>query len=78
MKSGTAKREIDFKGGITASNPFRPLPIDFKGPYLALRLRFYYNPDPSLLAPNRAICRKHRPSRQCWLWLELVSVCTLL
>ncbi|HEY4904390.1 MAG TPA: TonB family protein [Candidatus Sulfotelmatobacter sp.] len=32
-------------GGITASNPFPPLPTDFGGPYLALRFRFYYNPD---------------------------------
>src|SRR5579863_50148 len=32
-------------GGITASNPFPPLPSDFNGPYLALRFRFYYNPE---------------------------------
>jgi TonB family protein len=32
-------------GGITASNPFPALPGDFTRPYLALRLRFYYNPD---------------------------------
>ncbi len=32
-------------GGITASNPFPPLPTDFGGQYLALRFRFYYNPD---------------------------------
>lgn len=32
-------------GSITASDPFPPLPSDFKGPYLALRSRFYYNPD---------------------------------
>jgi TonB family protein len=32
-------------GGITNSNPFPPLPTDFTGPYLALRFRFYYNPD---------------------------------
>lgn len=32
-------------GSITASNPFPPLPTDFTGPYLALRFRFYYNPD---------------------------------
>ena len=32
-------------GGITASNPFPPLPGDFTGPYLALRFRFYYNPE---------------------------------
>jgi TonB family protein len=31
-------------GGITASNPFPPLPSDFNGPYLALRFRFFYNP----------------------------------
>src|SRR5258708_34520167 len=31
-------------GGITASNPFPPLPSDFTGPFLALRFRFYYNP----------------------------------
>jgi len=31
-------------GGITASNPFAPLPSKFTGPYLALRFRFYYNP----------------------------------
>jgi len=32
-------------GGITASNPFPPLPGEFRGPYLALRFRFYYNPE---------------------------------
>ncbi|MGP0017146.1 MAG: TonB family protein [Candidatus Sulfotelmatobacter sp.] len=31
--------------GISASNPFPPLPREFTGPYLALRIRFYYNPD---------------------------------
>ena len=31
-------------GGITASNPFQPLPSEFKGQYLALRFHFYYNP----------------------------------
>ena len=30
---------------ITHSNPFPPLPREFSGPYLALRFRFYYNPD---------------------------------
>ena len=34
-------------GGITASNPFPPLPSEFTGPFLALRIRFYYNPDKS-------------------------------
>jgi TonB family protein len=32
-------------GAITGSNPFPPLPSEFTGPYLALRFRFYYNPD---------------------------------
>jgi TonB family protein len=34
-------------GGITASNPFPPLPSEFNGQYLALRFHFYYNPDRS-------------------------------
>jgi len=34
-------------GGITASNPFPPLPDEFKGQYLALRFHFFYNPDRS-------------------------------
>jgi TonB family protein len=31
-------------GGITASDPFQPLPSQFHGQYLALRFHFYYNP----------------------------------
>ena len=31
--------------GITASNPFPPLPSQFTGPYLELRFHFFYNPD---------------------------------
>ena len=31
---------------ITKSSPFPPLPTEFSGPYLALRLRFYYNSKP--------------------------------
>ena len=31
-------------GGITASNPFPPLPSEFGGQYLALRFTFFYNP----------------------------------
>jgi tetratricopeptide (TPR) repeat protein len=30
-------------GSITASNPFKPLPREFGGPYLLLRLSYYYN-----------------------------------
>ncbi|MGH9670768.1 MAG: TonB family protein [Terriglobales bacterium] len=33
-------------GGITASNPFQPLPPEFRGQYLALRFYFFYNQDP--------------------------------
>ena len=33
-------------GGITASNPFPPLPDEFGGQYLLLRFQFFYNPDP--------------------------------
>jgi TonB family protein len=32
-------------GGITASDPFPPLPSEFGGQYLALRFHFFYNPD---------------------------------
>jgi TonB family protein len=32
-------------GGITASNPFPPLPKEFAGQYLGLRFTFFYNPD---------------------------------
>ncbi len=34
-------------GGITASNPFPPLPNEFGGQYLALVFHFYYNPSRS-------------------------------
>jgi TonB family protein len=34
-------------GGITASDPFPPLPSEFGGQYLALRFHFFYNPDKS-------------------------------
>jgi TonB family protein len=37
-------------GGITASNPFPPLPSDFGGQYVALRFRFSYNPAPGALS----------------------------
>jgi TonB family protein len=31
--------------GITASNPFPPLPTEFGGKYIGLRFAFYYNPN---------------------------------
>jgi TonB family protein len=33
-------------GGITASDPFGPLPTEFSGQSLRLRFTFFYNPDP--------------------------------
>jgi TonB family protein len=36
--------------GITASNFLPALPNEFKGPFLALRFHFYYNPDKSDLS----------------------------
>jgi TonB family protein len=45
--SGDAALDRAAWGGIFSSNPFPPLPSEFTGPYLALRFRFYYNPDKS-------------------------------
>ena len=45
MGSGDTALDRAAWAGITASNPFPPLPSEFTGPYLALRFRFYYNPD---------------------------------
>jgi TonB family protein len=45
LSSGDVALDRAAWGGITASNPFPPLPSEFTGPYLALRFRFYYNPD---------------------------------
>jgi TonB family protein len=33
-------------GSIAGCNPFPPLPVEFKGPYLGLRFAFYYNQSP--------------------------------
>ncbi len=50
----SASRDISLDraawGAITASIPFAAFPSAFTGPYLALRFRFYYNPDASDLA----------------------------
>lgn len=45
--SGDAALDRPAWGCIRASEPFPPFPIEFTGPYLALRFRFYYNPDMS-------------------------------
>jgi len=39
-------------GGISASNPFPPLPKEFHGPYLGLRCYFLYNPSKEELAAH--------------------------
>jgi len=38
-------------GGINGSNPFPPLPSDFKGEYLLLRFTFFYNPPNGVVLP---------------------------
>jgi TonB family protein len=43
--SGNVALDRGAWGGITASNPFPPLPSEFSGPFLGLRLPFFYNPD---------------------------------
>ncbi len=48
--SGDVQLDRAAYGGITTSNPFSPLPTEFHGPYLALRMHFYYNPQKSDLA----------------------------
>jgi TonB family protein len=47
FSSGDAALDRAAWTSIDASNPFLPLPEAFKGPSLALRFRFYYNPDKS-------------------------------
>jgi TonB family protein len=42
--SGDASLDRAAWGGITGSNPFPPLPGEFRGQYLVLRFHFYYNP----------------------------------
>ena len=44
-QSGDVSLDRAAWGGITYSNPFPPLPAEFRGQYLALRFRFFYNPD---------------------------------
>lgn len=45
--SGDVSLDRAAYGGITASNPFPPLPAEFRGEYLALRFHFFYNPESS-------------------------------
>jgi hypothetical protein len=43
--SGDPTLDSPAENSIKYSNPFPPLPGEFNGPFLALRFRFYYNPD---------------------------------
>lgn len=45
LPSGDVALDRAAYGGITASNPFPPLPREFAGQYLGLRFTFFYNPD---------------------------------
>jgi TonB family protein len=47
FSSGDVALDRAAYGGITASNPFPPLPTEFRGSYLELRFNFFYNPDAS-------------------------------
>lgn len=51
--SGNVALDRPAWGSITNSNPFPALPREFTGPYLALRFRYYYNPDRSDLETDR-------------------------
>src|SRR5580704_10222201 len=37
-------------GGVTGASPYPPLPAEFTGPYLELRMGFFYNLDPKTFA----------------------------
>jgi TonB family protein len=50
--SGDAALDRPAWGSIKNSNPFPPLPADFKGKYLALRLHFQYSGDKNFLAKS--------------------------
>jgi len=43
--SGDEALDRAAEAGIQGPNPYPPLPNEFTGPYLDLRIRFYYNPD---------------------------------
>jgi TonB family protein len=42
-RSGDSELDRPAYGSITGSNPFPPLPKEFSGPYLGLRISYYYN-----------------------------------
>jgi hypothetical protein len=50
--SGKEPLDMAAMAAIHASNPFEPLPSQFHGPYLKLRIIFLYNPTPDQLNPR--------------------------
>jgi TonB family protein len=56
MKLASASGDVSLDraawAGISSAGPFPHLPSDFTGPYLALRFRFYYNPEASDIVPG--------------------------
>jgi TonB family protein len=54
--SGDAALDRAAWSGIYSSSPFPALPTEFTGPYLALRFRFFYNPDKCDLDPSLKTC----------------------
>ena len=51
--SGNVMVDRPAYGSITASNPFPPLPSEFKGPNLGLRISYYYDLSGFNISPNR-------------------------
>jgi hypothetical protein len=49
VSSGDVALDRPAWGSITNSDPFPPLPLEFKGKYLALRLHYTYNTDENVL-----------------------------
>jgi len=43
QSSGDLQLDRPAWGSITGSNPFPPLPVEFPGPHLGLRISYYYN-----------------------------------
>jgi TonB family protein len=43
--SGSVPLDRAAWGGITGSNPFAPLPTEFRGDYIVMAIKFMYNPD---------------------------------
>jgi TonB family protein len=50
--SGDIELDRAALGGITAGNPFSPLPSEFSGNYLAQHFHFYYNPATVSISPT--------------------------